>query len=182
MLTILILAAISGAVSADSRPCGSRELAQDRLQAVLRHFTPGVSFKELCEQVQPPADLPEYWGAPPREGLLWILSGRDGSRVATHTLVCAFDAEDHLVLCTEALEPQEIQEVEVSSFEDLEIGASPDLVVSRLCEPGTRHTSSDGETVFEYLVHRPKAVFNQWCPGYIAFRARALTEKTLTCK
>ena len=182
MLTIL-LAGVLAVQGADASGCGSGELARSRRAEMRERVKPGMSFEEVCRQIGPPDVAPEYWGEPPRKDMgPWLLTGRDGRRVAVEILVCDFDDRDRLVGCRDWREPEEIQEIELTSYSQVEEGQPTEMVIEALCQPGTRRPRSRGGEVFEYRVHRPNAQHNQWCPAYFSFADGHLVEKWMVCR
>jgi hypothetical protein len=164
------------------RTCGSPAVARERLAQVRQRFQPGMTFNEVCDKIQPPALVKEYWGSPPRGEMgPWILSGRDGSRAATEAIDCDFDSADRLVSCKNVLDLTEIQEIRLGAYEGLSTGQAVADVVAQLCQPGVR-SDKDGTTVFEYWVLRPLAKFNKTCPVYLSFRDGRLVDKQMVCR
>jgi hypothetical protein len=162
--------------------CGAADVALERLAELRGRFKPGMTFGEVCQQIQPPAVVAEYWGSPPRERMgPWILSGRDGDRVATETILCDFDAADQLVRCSTMDPPWQVQLLTVSAYEAVAVGDEISAVVSRLCAPGSKREEG-ATTTFEYWVEQPLAKVHKSCPAYLSFRDGRLRKKEMVCR
>jgi hypothetical protein len=162
--------------------CGSADVARARLVELRGRFKPDMTFREVCERIQPPAVVAKYWGSPPRQQMgPWILSRRDGNRAVTETILCNFNVADRLVSCATMDPPWETQWIKRDAYEAVGVGDSVSDVVARLCKPGV--TRRDGAiAVFEYWVEQPAAQVHEACAAYLSFRNGRLRDRRLVCR
>ncbi len=181
-MSAVLVAVLALLGQAAAPKCGSADVARERLVELRGRSGPDMTFREVCERVQPPAVIAKYWGSPPRQQMgPWILSARDGNRAVTETILCDFDAADHLVRCTTMDPPWETQWIKRDAYEAVGVGDSVSDVVARLCEPGGRRQDG-GIAVFEYWVEQPAAQLHKGCPAYLSFRNGRLRNKRLACR
>jgi hypothetical protein len=177
-----MISVVAALVAVTAAECGSSVVARARADQKVARFLPGMTFDAVRTEIQPPSVIEEYWGAPPRKDMgPYIVSGRDGRRVAVRVLTCDFDDKDRLSVCRDWSEPTTLQEITETEYETIVKGQSADSLVAKLCEPGAKRRSKGGGSVFEYWVVRPEAKVHKSCPAYFTFRKSRLVQKEMQC-